>query len=396
MVDSAERCPECKSDKREVRGLVDIPPRNVGSVAAFGYQARCCHPWHDAPSVAADMSRHDQTDEWDAKHAPSVGASPKICALCQSPIGAERYNEGLSGVYAHADRSICKRVAVSSPVAPQCNNLNHALTDGSPSPHEIGASCMASSPVAEPPQRLKCPDCGEELEVENRTLGFCRNEKCVSVDLGIEVVTGSSPQGKWAKLMATVLPCGHTEAQHQYHPEHPMQPCPLFAGAVAEGQQDVSFVSESVDPPSCSACGGSITACSKCGLIAGGGSVERVAKLEKALTFDRFQQVNKHRCETKFHQCETWLPSGWPLAIAGEAGELCNLIKKVVRGDFSFDDKRGEILKELADVIIYCDLMITAMGAKTGEIVAAKFDEVSQRVGYSEALLSESARKEQG
>lgn len=109
--------------------------------------------------------------------------------------------------------------------------------------------------------------------------------------------------------------------------------------------------------------------------------------LEKELTFAAFQAINKTRCEEKFHpQCADWLPMGWPLAIAGEAGELCNLIKKCVRGDFTFESQRVAILKELADVIIYCDLMISAMDANTGEVVAAKFDEVSKRVGFTKRL----------
>lgn len=100
------------------------------------------------------------------------------------------------------------------------------------------------------------------------------------------------------------------------------------------------------------------------------------------LTFDGFQAINRKRCEEKFHPLSAWLPGGWPLAICGEAGELANIAKKVVRGDFSLGDKREEMVKDLADVITYCDLMLSALGVRTVDALYSKFEEVSARVGF--------------
>lgn len=101
------------------------------------------------------------------------------------------------------------------------------------------------------------------------------------------------------------------------------------------------------------------------------------------LTFARFQRMNIARTKGKFHPGgELWPPELWALAIAGEAGELCNLLKKVVRGDFSLESRLADVLSECADIITYVDLLISVLGADTGDVVLAKFREVSERHGY--------------
>lgn len=102
------------------------------------------------------------------------------------------------------------------------------------------------------------------------------------------------------------------------------------------------------------------------------------------MTFNQFQRLNAERCEAKFHKIgdEEWPIQNWAIAIAGESGELCNLIKKIIRGDFSLQSQRKEVLKELADIITYCDLAMTHLGANTEDELMDKFDEVSFRVGF--------------
>lgn len=41
------------------------------------------------------------------------------------------------------------------------------------------------------------------------------------------------------------------------------------------------------------------------------------------------------------------------LGLAGESGEVANLVKKLDRGDVDLDDIRKELAKELVDVLIY-------------------------------------------
>lgn len=109
-------------------------------------------------------------------------------------------------------------------------------------------------------------------------------------------------------------------------------------------------------------------------------------------TFRTFQETNRARCEGDenhrgFGHRVAWDNPDWPiqnwaLAICGEAGELANLVKKCLRGDSTVLEKRSEILSELADIITYCDLAISSMGAETETVVWEKFDVVSARIGW--------------
>lgn len=100
-------------------------------------------------------------------------------------------------------------------------------------------------------------------------------------------------------------------------------------------------------------------------------------------TFRQFQALNARRCDEAFeHGVDDWPVQNWALAIAGEAGELCNLVKKVIRGDFTLTEKRQDILREVADVITYCDLLMSHLDADTRDEVMRKFEEVSSRIGW--------------
>lgn len=41
------------------------------------------------------------------------------------------------------------------------------------------------------------------------------------------------------------------------------------------------------------------------------------------------------------------------IALVGELGETSNIVKKIVRGDYSLEEKRDEITEELADMFAY-------------------------------------------
>lgn len=110
------------------------------------------------------------------------------------------------------------------------------------------------------------------------------------------------------------------------------------------------------------------------------------------LTFDAFQEMNALRCRTKFEMCDDWSMNDWAVALAGEVGELCNLLKKDRRG-LATDERydldgpycemaKQNVIDELADVITYADLMMTMLGASTAFELIGKFNEVSARVGF--------------
>jgi len=106
------------------------------------------------------------------------------------------------------------------------------------------------------------------------------------------------------------------------------------------------------------------------------------------LTFQEFQVLNARRCREVFRHTVDWPIQNWALAIAGESGELCNLIKKIIRGDFTLAEKRPEILAELADIITYCDLAISHLQGDTDSVLMNKFDLVSARVNWTRPRVS--------
>jgi NTP pyrophosphatase (non-canonical NTP hydrolase) len=110
------------------------------------------------------------------------------------------------------------------------------------------------------------------------------------------------------------------------------------------------------------------------------------------LTFAELRGVNVPRCEAPDgfnHKLESWSPAEWSNAMAGECGEACNLTKKLLRGDGPEIERIGD---EIADVVIYADLLAARLGLDLGEAIRRKFNATSRKRGYSVLL----ARGHQG
>jgi NTP pyrophosphatase (non-canonical NTP hydrolase) len=78
-----------------------------------------------------------------------------------------------------------------------------------------------------------------------------------------------------------------------------------------------------------------------------------------------------------------WCLAQWSNAVLGELGEAANLIKKIERGDYTLEEKREELGKELADVQTYLDILAFRAGVDLGEATISKWNEVSERIGCS-------------
>jgi NTP pyrophosphatase (non-canonical NTP hydrolase) len=76
-----------------------------------------------------------------------------------------------------------------------------------------------------------------------------------------------------------------------------------------------------------------------------------------------------------------WSPAEWLQAVTGELGELANVMKKVRRGDYPLEQALPDIRKEMADVVIYFDILASQYGIDLGDAIREKFNEVSNRVG---------------
>ena len=75
-----------------------------------------------------------------------------------------------------------------------------------------------------------------------------------------------------------------------------------------------------------------------------------------------------------------WLLSQWSNAVCGELGEAANLIKKIERGDYTLEEKREDLGRELADVVTYLDILAYRAGINLGEATMSKWNEVSERI----------------
>lgn len=113
------------------------------------------------------------------------------------------------------------------------------------------------------------------------------------------------------------------------------------------------------------------------------------------MNFKTLRKANVTRCETVFHPLNSWSITDWACAMAGEAGETCNAVKKLRRLDDGTNTSKDpqthaehveSIAQEIADTVIYCDLLAARLGIDLGEAVKIKFNEVSVRMKSSVTL----------
>lgn len=111
---------------------------------------------------------------------------------------------------------------------------------------------------------------------------------------------------------------------------------------------------------------------------------------KKYLTFNGLREANKKRL-AQFKNCHgfpahsnpdgsDWTRSDWLEATAGELGEYANFSKKFRRGDIAEEEFLENAAKELADTMIYLDLLAFRLGIDLGEAVRDKFNLVSDRI----------------
>lgn len=108
----------------------------------------------------------------------------------------------------------------------------------------------------------------------------------------------------------------------------------------------------------------------------------------------RFVELNVERCyspeaRTKWGNTSERDLVDWALCVAGEAGELCNAVKKFqiyARDVNEHDKRRREVLSEAADTITYCFLLMYQLSVASPQYVEdmllSKFNEVSDRIGW--------------
>ena len=120
------------------------------------------------------------------------------------------------------------------------------------------------------------------------------------------------------------------------------------------------------------------------------------------LTFARLRERNTPRSDYLYPECMTWNAMEWACALTGEAGELANFAKKLRRVQNAMlranspaeaaallpkqEALLAELSKELADVVLYADLMAAKLRINLEQAIIDKFAEVSLRKGVMDRL----------
>ena len=112
-------------------------------------------------------------------------------------------------------------------------------------------------------------------------------------------------------------------------------------------------------------------------------------------TFENVTRVNLERCKA-WHPTgiNEWSPTDWACAFAGEAGELCNVIKKLKRledgtervGRGSEEELLQQAAQEIGDTYIYLDLLCQRLGLDMYACIRDTFNRVSKRENLPQRL----------
>jgi len=111
------------------------------------------------------------------------------------------------------------------------------------------------------------------------------------------------------------------------------------------------------------------------------------------LSFEKLRLANILR-KRSWDRNDTWSLSDWGLAMIGEAGEACNVIKKINRnqndmvGNLELQDSelKNMLGEELADTVIYIDLLAQKVGIDLSKAIVDKFNKISEKHGFQERL----------
>lgn len=121
-------------------------------------------------------------------------------------------------------------------------------------------------------------------------------------------------------------------------------------------------------------------------------------KIQAGLGLTDFQQLreaNVSRMHRWHGAADTWTGADWSNAMNGEAGETANIVKKIRRHETglgtsyntpALDELHGKLADEIADTVIYADLLAAHYGIDLGAAVASKFNRVSDAQGFPERI----------
>lgn len=109
-----------------------------------------------------------------------------------------------------------------------------------------------------------------------------------------------------------------------------------------------------------------------------------------------FRPLNVQRAREGFKCYDNQPLTYWTTALAGEVGELCNMIKKMQRverggvdggSSYSAKDISKEMLREeIGGIAIYLDLLASLLDISLEDAIVETFNSKSEQYGFSQFI----------
>lgn len=106
--------------------------------------------------------------------------------------------------------------------------------------------------------------------------------------------------------------------------------------------------------------------------------------------------INVQRAREGFKCYDNQPITYWTTALAGEVGELCNMVKKIQRverggvdggSSYTAKDINKEMLKEeIGGIAIYLDLLASLLDISLEEAIVDTFNRKSEQMGFRERV----------
>ena len=114
------------------------------------------------------------------------------------------------------------------------------------------------------------------------------------------------------------------------------------------------------------------------------------------IDLESFRALNVERARDGFRCYDNQPLTYWTTALAGEVGELCNMVKKMQRverggvdGGSSYTAKditKEKLKEEIGGIAIYLDLMASLLDIDLGEAIRDTFNDKSRQMGFIQFL----------
>jgi len=104
--------------------------------------------------------------------------------------------------------------------------------------------------------------------------------------------------------------------------------------------------------------------------------------------FQKLSEANRAR-QFEWDEGQKFTPMFFSNALAGEVGEVCNIVKKHERTRLGLKGKTAtieQLADEIADVIIYAEILAATCNIDLGEAVKSKFNKTSEELGFKTRL----------